>query len=173
MPLSKALSLYDKNQDGALDAEELQGCPGILAVLKVYDTNTDQKVSGEEIAAQVGSWSAKGPAMMSLECRVTLNGRPLEGATIDYTPEPYLADSLKPASGVTSGTGVASISLSADEMPKALKRLKAMYAGTYKVKITHPSAKIPPQYGAESTLGREVSKETNPSTYDELKLRSK
>ena len=170
---AKAMSLYDTNHDGFLDEKELEACPGILGSLGVYDADGDHQISREEIENRIGSWATAGPGMMSVECRVTLDGRPLGGATVRFIPEPYLEGSIKPASGVTRDNGIASISLAADDLPSQLKRAKAMNAGTYRVEITHPTAKIPDRYNVHTVLGRDVSKQTVVSPFDEFKLKGK
>src|SRR5262245_9454796 len=35
----QALAEYDANKDGALDAKELEKCPGLKSILKTIDTN--------------------------------------------------------------------------------------------------------------------------------------
>ncbi|MGE3244146.1 MAG: hypothetical protein AB7I57_23990 [Pirellulales bacterium] len=169
----KALQAYDKNGDGALDATELVSAPGLLAALKVYDTNQDQKISEDELVARIESWSASGPAMMTVECVVTLDGRLLKDATVTYVPEPYLEGALHEGMGTTGQNGMATISIAPEHLPEGLKRIRAMNAGTYKVQITHPSVRIPEKYNTQTTLGSEVSKQTTPSTYEEFKLSTK
>src|SRR4051794_30094520 len=86
----KAMELYDKNGDGSIDKKELEACPGLLAALKVYDTDGNQQISRQEIADRITDWKTTSSAMATVDCRVTLDGRPLGGATVRFVPEPYL-----------------------------------------------------------------------------------
>lgn len=167
----KAFELYDKNRDGALDETELISCPGVLAALSVYDANGNKGIGKSEMTARIEAW-VKSPAMMSLDCHVTLDGRALEGAEVVYDPEPYLADVLHPAKGVTKANGVTAIGIPAELMDERHKGVKALNAGVYKIRVTHPSIAIKPIYNSETTLGREISMETRP-TIEELALTSK
>src|SRR5262245_8417021 len=39
---------YDANKDGALDAKELESCPGLMSALKRVDKNDDGRLSVDE-----------------------------------------------------------------------------------------------------------------------------
>jgi len=45
-----------KTKDGELDKKELEACPGLLAALKVYDTDGNGKISREELSSRIASW---------------------------------------------------------------------------------------------------------------------
>jgi hypothetical protein len=167
------MELYDVNKDGVLDTKELEACPGMLRAIKTYDVDGNQKITADEIATRIKEWKSAGPAMMPCDCHVTLDGRPLEGATVRFVPEPYLEGSIQTATGVTDAYGKALISLPPKAMPAHLRHVAAMNAGTYKVEITHPTTKIPEQYNTRTTQGREVSRQTSPPGYEEFELKSK
>jgi hypothetical protein len=169
----KAIALYDKSGDAILDTAELANSPGLLMALKVYDANGDQKISEEELSERIASWSSSGPAMMTVDCRVTVDGRPLPGANVRYVPESYFDGALHEGVGVTSENGMATIAIAPENLAEGLKRIRAMNAGTYKVQVTHPTVKIPEKYNVQTTLGTEVSRPTTPSPYEEFKLTSK
>ena len=166
----QAFELYDANHDGLLDAEELVACPGVLASLTHYDTNGDRKIDQVEFAARMQAWK-NSPAMMSVDCRVTLDGRVLAGAEVKYVPEPYLVHWLHEGVGVTNPDGATGIGIAAEFLPPKLSRVRAMHAGVYKVQITHPTTKIPEVYNTKTTLGREVSTETK-SPFENFVLKS-
>jgi hypothetical protein len=169
----QALELYDKNHDGSLDKKELESCPGMLAALKTYDTDGNQQISREEIVNRIASWKTASAAMSTVDCRVTLDGRPLTGATIRFVPEPYLQDALHAGSGETGENGATSISIAPEDLPANLKRIRAMNAGTYKVEITHKTIAIPDKYNKHTTLGREVSRQTTATPYEVFELTMK
>jgi len=158
----KAFELYDKNGDLQLDEQELTACPGVLAVVSEYDAAGDKQISKDEMIARIEEWS-ESPPMMSLDCRVTLAGRPLAGATVAFDPEPYLADDLPPARGVTNASGSAAIGIPADKLDRRHRGVVAFNPGVYKIRITHPEIQVPAKYNEQTTLGLEMSMQTRPA----------
>jgi hypothetical protein len=151
-----AIELYDTNKDGSLDESELARCPAMLEGKKSYDTDGNGKISREEIAARIAEIRKNGVGLTFLMCNVKVNGQSLEGATIDFEPEPYLGDQIKSAHGVTNKTGMAQMAIRAEELPSDQQDLKAIHYGTYKVRITHPKKALPTRYNTETTLGYET-----------------
>jgi len=156
-----ALSAYDADGNGALSAEELKKCPGLLKSISRFDADGDGQVTADEIAARIGAWQRHKVALMRFGCRVTANGRPLAGATVRLVPEKFLGDGLKPASGVTQANGFASIAISPDELPADCQGLSGVFPGVYRVEITHPSRKIPANYNVQTELGQEIALDTD------------
>src|SRR5438552_2794572 len=93
----KAIELCDKDGNGLLSASELAACPGLLAALANYDTSGDKQLSREEIAARLTDMYAHATGLTSFNCRVTLDGRPLRGAHVRLSPEPFLGGDVKSA----------------------------------------------------------------------------
>ena len=150
----QAMELYDTDGNGALSKEELKQCPAIFSVMGKFDTDADEQVSGEEITAQLRSWETSGVGLTGAIVYFRLNGRPLEGASVELIPEPFLGDAVKPASGTTSDSGTLSPSLAAEDLPDGISG--AMQYGLYKVKITHEEISIPAKYNEATELGLEV-----------------
>ena len=152
---AEAVDACDKNGDGLLDDAELAaGCPAILASLAKYDGNNDGKVSAEEIAARVASWSARGVGITSQSFYVFLGGRPLAGARVELIPEPFFDGVLFPAESGVNGTGMCGPTMAKEHLPEGVPA--GVYCGLYRVKVTHPEKSIPPQYNEHSELGIEV-----------------
>lgn len=166
-----AFTLYDADGDGSLSGSELEQCPGLRDAIQLYDADGSGSISKEEMQNRITAWKS-GPAMMTLECRVTLDGRPLPDAVVEFVPEEYLQEWLHTASGTSMNNGAASIAVPAELLPSTHKRIRAIYPGVYKIKITHPNKSIPPKYNTESTLGREISRETNSDPVMPLPLKS-
>lgn len=156
----KALELYDTDGDEFLSGQELASCPGIKRHLDLFDSNADQKVSAEEIACRVQQWVDQRGGLMPLRCVVNYKGRPLFGARLEFEPEPFLGDVLKPAQGQVDDSGTAEISLSIADKPANFQDRSVVQPGLYKVHITHADVKLPAKYNVETELGCEVSPQT-------------
>jgi len=170
----KAVEIYDADGDSQLSAKELEACPGIAGHLTFYDSDSDGQVSAEELAARIEQWEERGAGLLPLRCEIKLDGRALAGAKVDLEPEPFLAEALKRASGITGPDGVAEISLQPEELPEQFKGLPVLAPGLYKVVVTHPRKALPARYNKRTTLGCEVSERTaNPSIPVRFLLRSK
>jgi len=166
----EALSMYDTNQDGKLDSEELKSCPGLLAAIKSYDVDNDGMISQEEIAARLAKFVERGIALSRLSATVKLDKRPLAEATIRLVPEPYLGEEIMVATGTTRGRGSASMAVPDADLPENQKGIRGIHGGTYRVEITHPSVEIPEKYNTQTTLGYET---TPGNPYVTFELRSR
>ncbi len=151
----EAIRLYDTDKDGSLNAAEAAKCPGLLAELKSYDADGNGLVSREEIATRIKELRKHGVGLTRLNCDVTVNGRPIKDAIVEFVPEPYLGEEIQPATGVTDAQGVAQMAIAAEKLPADQQDIKGVQYGTYKVRITHPTTKLPPKYNVETTLGYE------------------
>ena len=118
----QALEMYDKNHDGVISGDELDQAPALKEALSKLDTNGDKAVSGDEIAARVKAWQATQIGVTSVRCHVSLDGEPLEGATVTFEPESYLGTEIKSAVGVTSAFGDTSPAIPKEQ---ALTRARA------------------------------------------------
>ena len=152
----QAIELYDANHDGALSKVELAKCPAILSKLAVYDQNANGSVEAGEIAKRLTDLLSAKIALTRLQCRVTFRGRPLRGATVTLEPEAYLGDEVKTATGVTDEHGVAAPSIPEEEMPENLQSMAFVHCGAFKVRITHPTIKLPARYNTATELGYET-----------------
>jgi hypothetical protein len=153
---SQAIELYDTNHDGKLSKEELAKCPGVLISFDGYDTNHDKFIDQEEILDHLTHLLRNGTGATQLACNVSYQGKPLAGAKIVFEPEPYLGTDIQPAEGATNSYGAAELGMPPDKAPAALKNMKLIQYGTFKVRITHPTIGIPAKYNTETTLGYET-----------------
>jgi len=153
---AQAIELYDTNHDGKLSQEELAKCPGVLANFDAYDSNHDKAIDEEEFRTHLAGLLKGGIGGTELGCNVTYKGKPLAGAKVVFEPEPYLGGDVQAATGETSNYGSASLGIPPEKVPAALKSVKIIQYGTFKVRITHPTTKIPEKYNTETTLGYET-----------------
>ena len=150
-----AITEYDKNGNGQLDGAELDSVPGIKAALAKVDKDSDKQVSAEEITQRINVWKEDQTGIMSLSCRVILDGKPLEGADIVFVPEKFLGPHLKLAKGKTGPGGTAMCTINDPDL--AAKRLQGAQCGFYRVEISGGPKSIPAKYNTSTTIGEEVA----------------
>jgi len=157
-----AMERYDTDGDGLLNDEELTKVPGIQRYMDKYDTDNDGAVSRQEIAARIQGWQDEGMGFRTLQVVILVDGQPLEGATVKLVPEEYLGDAPKVATGETNNQGTAKISVALEHIPEDLRqaRMRGMFAGTYRIEVTHPSRQLPERYAEGSALGAEIARDT-------------
>jgi hypothetical protein len=158
----QAIELYDKDQDGALSDQELAAVPGIAKYKSLYDQDGDGAVTQAEIETRLGLWSEQGLGFRPLNVVVVVDGRPLADAAVEFDPEPYLGPNVKRATGTTDSNGMASLAVAVEDMPAELADLPidGVMGGTFKVRVTHPSVKLPARFNTETELGEEIAFDT-------------
>lgn len=142
-----AIELNDKNGDGILDQGELAAAPGLQAAAVAEggsaDRNGDGKLSRDEIRDRIAWYQQTMQGMQRSGFEVHLGGRRLGGASVELTPEPFLADVLKPARGTTRDDGWV--------LPTAEGfDVEGVQPGMYRVVVTGP-AQIPAKYTSGDT----------------------
>lgn len=150
----EALAQYDSNKDGVLDADELKRSPALSSGVKALDKNKDGRISAEEIAERIKAYQASQVGLMGLVVQVTLDGKPLAGATVTLVPEKFLGDAIKPASGVSDARGTVQIRTEGAEVPGAA-------CGWFRVEVSKKDSTgretLPSRYNQTTTLGLEVA----------------
>lgn len=146
----EALKLYDKNGDGKIAGEELS--PALKASLAdntsgaPHDANGDRAYDKQEIEARVNAYLKDRIPLYSVACEVYLDEKPLEGATVTMTPEPFLGAEYKAVNGKTDAQGVA--------------HLSPLLPGIYKVAITKDAGgkeSLPEKYNTKTEVGQELA----------------
>jgi hypothetical protein len=169
----EAMAKYDTNHDGTLDQKELATAPALkymLEGIKARDPSHPDSLNAEDIANRVKSWAEGSATIMSGTFTVSLDGEPLEGATITFEPEPWLGPTYKAHTGLTDKSGFAVLN-------NALNGYHGIYIGLYTVKISklvEGKETVPEQYNKKTTLGREICADS-PFSHDSpfFKLTSK
>lgn len=167
---SSALAAYDSDGDGKLSDQELRSAPGILKCKSLYDLDGDGFVSETEISDRIAKCQADKIGFRAVSARVTLDGRPLPNVTVTLTPEPYLGDAIKAASGVTNPFGNANLTVTPEDLPEVIQArgitITGIYPGTYKITLSHPQRKLPEVFTDGAPLGAEVAADTVDSSID-------
>lgn len=153
----KAMAEYDQNQDGVLDAKELERCPALRQSLKLLDKNGDGRISAEEIAERLRGYAAAAGNRFSFPCQVTLDSKPLAGAVVTAVPEKFLGTSYRQATGTTDEGGM--VYFQEDGQPEA-----GLPCGFYRLEVSRKSAQgqetLPARYNSQTTLGLEIAPDT-------------
>jgi hypothetical protein len=149
-----AFAAYDKNGNGTLEGAELDACPALKAALRSLDSNRDGKLSRDELTARFGQYARGGTETVSVVgVTVRWNGPPLAGALVTLTPEPFMGEGFKPASGTTDDQGFA-------EMRVQGESRSGVPAGFYQITVSKKGGSggemLPARYNTRTTLGREV-----------------
>lgn len=163
---ARALEAYDTDRDGRIAGPELDASPALKSALPRFDANQDGGISAAEIAERIKAWKAMQTGLAAVRCQVMLDGKPLSGAVVDFVPEPFLGDQVKPASGMVNPLGDAAPTVADADKPNP-KLPGGVHFGLFTVKISKPSGgteTVPARYNAQSTLGLEVA-------YDEPTIR--
>jgi len=150
----QAINEYDANKDGLLDAKELERCPSLKQALDSIDRNGDKRLSAEEIAARIQSYQDSQVGLMATGCHVSMDGKPLSGATVTYVPEKFMGSSIRPASGTSDEHGAVALVVAGERLP-------GVQPGLYRVEISKKDAggqeMIPARYNQNTSLGIEVT----------------
>ncbi len=156
----KALQIYDTNQDGTIDPNEMKDAPEITSALRGLDTDGDAAVSAEEIQQRLQEWLDSKQALHVLPCQVTYRGQPLDGANVRFIPAEFLGEAFRPAEAVTDHYGVANMMHAPEDRPDP-DFAQGVRVGFYRVevsKLVNGKEVIPKKYNENSTLGQEVSR---------------
>lgn len=170
-----AMEMYDTNADGKVAGDELEKAPGLKALVATADTDKDGALTAEEVTARIYRWKEQKTGVTIFSFIVTLDGRPLEGASVVFEPEPFLGDEIKPGIGDTGYGGSGGATIPKDQRPSPTSP-PGMHLGLYKVKISKNvggKELVPAKYNEATTLGLEVSGESLPNGSIALKLTSK
>lgn len=147
---SKALELYDKNQDGVIDEKELTEAPGLASAVWHLDKDGDKGVNKEELQERLQLYKDLRTGLISLNLQVTLGGRPLPDAEVVLTPEPYVAGVVEPASGTTDRNGMVYPTSDTAAVP-------GIQPGFYRVEVKSPHIKSEKAMRAAKSYGVEAS----------------
>ncbi|MCA9235099.1 MAG: hypothetical protein KDA44_06495 [Planctomycetales bacterium] len=157
---AEAIEMYDKDGDGMIAGSELDAAPGIKSALETIDVSpADGKVSAEEIAARVEAWQSTGIGVMAVSCFVTLDGQPLQGATVTFEPEPFLGENIKAGTAELGRSGSTVASIPKDQRPTS-DTPPGLQLGLYRVRISkkeNGQETVPAKYNEETVLGQQIS----------------
>ncbi len=148
---SAAMDEYDTNKDGFIDQAELKSAPSLKDAEKVIDSNSDGKLSRDEIEQRLNKYSTQGMALMSFSCSVTMNGAKKAGIEVEMVPEKFMLGSIKMGKGKTDANGMVRFKQEEQEF-------EGVAPGFYKIKlIKDGSLSLPARFNANTAIGKEIA----------------
>ena len=154
----RAIELYDNNEDGKIDDEELRQCPGVRDLLSVADADGDRTLSPAEISARIEWYKTSGFVLVPFEIQIKNDGKPVVGAKVTMIPEKLLAGTVEPATGVTDSVG--RVIPTIDHPDTANGILRGLRPGMYRCQISVVSFQDnktrPAKYDTVSDFGFEI-----------------
>jgi hypothetical protein len=146
----RALELYDRDQDGLLAGEELSN--GFREFVATADEDDDDKLSEAEIVKRLQEHVDDRVGLQDIGGIVSLNNRPLVGATVTFIPDAAFAGAITEASGVTDVAGFVQLRHADSDLP-------GVKPGLYRIEVRQSDQgreRIPGRFHEQSTLGIEV-----------------
>ncbi|WP_152098730.1 hypothetical protein [Lacipirellula parvula] len=119
----------------------------------MIDVNKDSKIDQDELKAHLESYQIGRIGLQSLTCFVTVGGKPLDGAIVEFHPEEFMQERIKAAHATTNSDGAGFV------LPIE-KGLPGIQPGIYRVTISKKNGDremLPKRYNAETELGFVVS----------------
>jgi EF hand len=145
----EAIRLYDTNNDGKLDTNELKHCPALADALAVLDTNNDKCIDEAELTAAMQTFVTQNAGVNVMDIRVSKDGKPVVGATVKLIPEPFMLGSVEAASGVTNADGMVRPQIEGLRIP-------GVRLGFYRAEVTREGETIPAKFNTKTTLGKMI-----------------
>ena len=140
--IQKVRELGDRNGDGKLDLKEAQTFPSLVATFKRIDSNGDRLISSEELQQRFAAYESM-PQLIGTSVEVYFKGRRVAGATVTFTPEPFMGDDLQAYVGKTNTRGVV------PGFERAEQPTGGLPLGFYSVRFESPSANLNVVRGCE------------------------
>jgi hypothetical protein len=154
----QAMAEYDANSDGVLDNKELERCPALKDCWKNLNRGGQARLTAQDIADRLAAHQASNVGLMTVPCRVYLDRKPLEGATVRLVPEKFLGRDFKPASGVTDANGRAVLQTAGAKVP-------GVQCGFFRVEVSKKDGSgaetLAPRYNNETVLGVEIAPDSS------------
>ncbi len=150
---ARAMEMYDKNKDGRLDAAELERCPALKHALKQIDPEK-LDLTEEDLVKRLTIFQKSGVGIMGVRCTVMGGAGPVKDVTVTYVPEAFMADVIKPASGVSDEEGIVHLKVAGEPV-------NGVNLGYYRIEASLKDASgnetLPAEFNKDSKMGQEVA----------------
>lgn len=156
---TKAMEIFDTNADGLIDASELTASPGLTAALATTDGDRDGALSRQEIRDRLSVYVDSQTAIRNFQIGIEHRGSGIRDLEIRVVPEPFLADYIESAVGMTNSAGVATPGIEFKDPEIAKQGYGGLRLGMYRVEVRQPDSRkkqVPDKYNVDTQLGVEV-----------------
>lgn len=146
--------MFDTNGDETIDKEEVKASAGLAAAFAQFDSDGNGQLEEAEIQQRLQMWVDDRVALFGSLFSVTLDRKPLAGATVTLEPEPFLGEYFQTMKGTTAADGYVQFPIP-EGMPAP-----GLLTGLYRVKVSKIEGGkevIPARYNENTILGQEVS----------------
>lgn len=152
--LSAIMEQADKDHSDSLDGDELSVIPALAlqTSLGVLDSNSDKKLSRDEIKAWLEQVKKDGYTRQEASIYIRFRGQPAANASVKLVPEACMGGTIEYAVGTTDEQGLAYLTVHTGGLVGA-------HCGLYRLEVTGKQANgkpIPAEYGQGSPLGYAV-----------------
>jgi len=147
--LGAIMEQADKDQSDSLEGEELSVIPALRTALPVLDSNTDKKLSRDEIRTWLERLKKDGVPRQQVSLSIHFRGKPLANASVKLVPEACMKGTIEHAVGTTDDQGLVYMNVHTGGFVGA-------HCGLYRLEVTGKQANgkpIPAKYGPGSALG--------------------
>jgi hypothetical protein len=165
-----AVKQYDANGDGGLSGAELDKTPPLKSAMARLDKNRDGKLTAEEINGRIAEWKNTRVALTSVAPTIRLDGKVLVDAQVSLLPEQFLGAAVEPAAGKTNDRGIARPRIS-DE-PEGVGVRLGFYRVQVS-KMVNGKELVPARYNTQTEIGIEVATDVFETRNPELNLVSR
>lgn len=165
-----AIKQYDANGDGGISAAELDKTPPLKSAMARLDKDRDGKLTAAEINGRIEDWKKTRVALTSVAPTIRLDGKLLAEAQVTLLPEPFLGESVEPATAKTNERGIARPRISAE--PEGV----GVRIGFYRIQISktvNGKELVPARYNSQTEIGIEVATDVFETRNPELNLVSR
>lgn len=155
----QAVELFDTDKDGIINSAELDSSPGLKAAVRTTDSDGDGGLSETEIRDRLELYVESKTAIRNFQIGLERGGVGLRDLDVVVVPEPFLADYVEPARGITNIAGVVAPGIDFTDPDIAAQGYSGLRLGMYRVEVTQPDPakkQIPAKYNEDTVLGVEV-----------------
>lgn len=150
--LGAIMEQADEDRSGWLDGDELLIIPALQTSLGVLDSNSDKKLSRDEIEAWLERLKKDGIARQDAPANVYFRGKPVAKARVKLVPEACMGGTIEPAEGTTDEQGMVFPTIQT-------AGVMGVRCGLYRLEVVGKQANgkpIPAKYGKDSPVGYAV-----------------